>query len=407
MPTISMPSKIAATQALTPHVIFSGSTSQEREAKVEEVIKETGAVLIPPYDHGDIILGQGTVGKEMEEQFAARREGQVCTVHDPVDRDQLLEQGQDPHSQTTSERHARFVRPKRQLDAIIAPCGGGGLLSGIATYFADHLDRDDSSSSSPPTTATRTASSGSADTPSHQPSIFSLGTTPSTLLGQQDEYRHYPSPHPPPPPPPQAPQPKFQQASPIPSQGNSGRRRSPLIFAAEPSHQGADDARRSLAQGSRIESVKSLTIADGLRTPLGVLNWEVVRDARMVHGIYSVTEGEIKDAMRGLLERAKMVVEPSAAVALAVVLWDEGFRGLVQKRQLQEMRQPGKEEVRPWDVGVVVSGGNTTVEAIAKLFSPHAQEVESGDGTGEVQKGEREEGTVRMRGERTAENVAG
>lgn len=51
MPTISTPSKIAATQGYGAEVIFSGSTSEEREAVVEDVIKRTGAVLVPPYDH--------------------------------------------------------------------------------------------------------------------------------------------------------------------------------------------------------------------------------------------------------------------------------------------------------------------------------------------------------------------
>ena len=69
MPTISTPSKIAGTQHYTDHIIFSGSTSQEREGKVAEVIKETGAILVPPYDHPDIIVGQGTTALELQEQY--------------------------------------------------------------------------------------------------------------------------------------------------------------------------------------------------------------------------------------------------------------------------------------------------------------------------------------------------
>ena len=68
MPTISTPSKIAATQGYGAEVIFSGSTSEEREAVVEDVIKRTNAVLVPPYDHPDIILGQGTMALELESQ---------------------------------------------------------------------------------------------------------------------------------------------------------------------------------------------------------------------------------------------------------------------------------------------------------------------------------------------------
>ena len=68
MPTISTPSKIAATKGYGSEVVFSGSTSEEREAVVDNVIKRTNAVLVPPYDHPDIILGQGTMALELERQ---------------------------------------------------------------------------------------------------------------------------------------------------------------------------------------------------------------------------------------------------------------------------------------------------------------------------------------------------
>ena len=68
MPTISTPRKIAGTRKYTRNVIFSGWNSEEREEKVREVMGETGAVLVPPYDHPDVVAGQGTVGVEMEGQ---------------------------------------------------------------------------------------------------------------------------------------------------------------------------------------------------------------------------------------------------------------------------------------------------------------------------------------------------
>ncbi|OCL02304.1 tryptophan synthase beta subunit-like PLP-dependent enzyme, partial [Glonium stellatum] len=68
MPSISTPSKIAGTRSYGANVIFSGSTSQEREAVVADVIARTGATLVPPYDHPNIILGQGTVALELEAQ---------------------------------------------------------------------------------------------------------------------------------------------------------------------------------------------------------------------------------------------------------------------------------------------------------------------------------------------------
>lgn len=331
MPSISTSSKIVATQALTPHVIFSGSTSQEREEKVKEVVEQTGAVLIPPYDHGDIVLGQGTVGLELEEQFAGRRKGQVCTVNsNNVDDDEedtagrvngVTIEGAKRHG----EEEKRYKRPSKQLDAIITPCGGGGLLSGVSTYFFDG-DLDDD-----------TDKNGGFVAVGKHPSA--PATTPSILLGQQDEYTQLRQQQPPPHPP------TFNPGS-IPSTHLTKPQRTkptPLIFGAEPTHQGADDALRSLRSGHRIPTVKSLTIADGLRTPLGEINWSVISNQDKVKGIYGVSENEIKEAMRLLMERAKWFVEPSAVVGLAVVLYNEEFRGLVQREQQEERRRRFKD----------------------------------------------------------------
>ncbi|KAL5371817.1 hypothetical protein DPSP01_013979 [Paraphaeosphaeria sporulosa] len=74
------------------------------------------------------------------------------------------------------------------------------------------------------------------------------------------------------------------------------------ILAAEPRFEGGDDARRGVAVGERITTVKTLTIADGLRTPLGETNWKIVADPSHVHSLYLVTEDNIRDAMRLVLE---------------------------------------------------------------------------------------------------------
>ncbi|OCT47831.1 putative serine racemase [Cladophialophora carrionii] len=284
MPTISTASKIAGTRLYTPNVIFSGSTSQEREAVVADVVREKGAILVPPYDHPDIILGQGTAGLEMEEQFLEATATATAT-------------GTNPAAVTA-------------FDAVITPLGGGGLLGGTATYFSDK---------------------------------------PGTL-----------------------------------------------VFGAEPSFQGGDDGRRGLLEGRRIEHVKTLTIADGLRTPVGLTNWSIISDQRKVEGLYAVTEEQIKMAMRLVYERMKVVVEPSGCVGLAVVLFNAEFRDMVVQRQRQSQ---GEKEV--WDVGVVFSGGNTTMKALSKLFAD-AVEVRDGDTAKE-----REAGTVAMDGTRNVEDVAG
>jgi threonine dehydratase/serine racemase len=115
------------------------------------------------------------------------------------------------------------------------------------------------------------------------------------------------------------------------------------IFAAEP--RGADDAFRSKAAGQLIPQTGPKTIADGLLTSLGDLTWPVLRD--LVERVVTVNEDEIIAAMRLAWERAKLLIEPSAAVAVAAALSDE-FRGLAGLRR----------------VGVVLSGGNVNLDAL-------------------------------------------
>ena len=68
MPMISTPTKITAIMGHGARVVFSGSTSEEREKVVNEIIKKTRARLVPPDDHPDIILGQGMLGLEFQER---------------------------------------------------------------------------------------------------------------------------------------------------------------------------------------------------------------------------------------------------------------------------------------------------------------------------------------------------
>jgi threonine dehydratase/serine racemase len=115
------------------------------------------------------------------------------------------------------------------------------------------------------------------------------------------------------------------------------------IFAAEPA--GADDAARSKREGRLVPQLAPKTIADGLLTSLGALTWPVLRDR--VEDVIVVSDEEIVAAMRLCWERAKLLIEPSAAVAVAAVLSD-AFRaraGLVR-------------------VGVILSGGNVDLERL-------------------------------------------
>lgn len=190
-------------------------TLEARETTLAEVVRRTGAAFVPPYDHPHVIAGQGTVALELLEQVP-------------------------------------------ELDALVAPVGGGGLVSGLC----------------------------------------------------------------------------------VAAQGLEPRLR---IFAAEPA--GADDAARSKARGELVPQTDPHTLADGLRTGLGALTWPIVRDR--VERVVTVSEGAIVEAMRLLWERAKLLVEASAAVALAAVLSEE-FRTL-----------GGIERV-----GVVLSGGNVDLDLL-------------------------------------------
>jgi threonine dehydratase len=93
--------------------------------------------------------------------------------------------------------------------------------------------------------------------------------------------------------------------------------------------------------------------------------------------------------MRLVLERMKVFVEPSAVVALAVVLYDPDFRHWVWE---QQQANGGV----AWDVGIVFSGGNTTIEAIVGLF-----------GKQEGVEEKRAESKVGSDGAAVAENIAG
>ena len=113
------------------------------------------------------------------------------------------------------------------------------------------------------------------------------------------------------------------------------------IWGAEPA--GADDAFRSLRDGRLYPSVRPTTIADGLLTSLSDRTFRILY--RGLAGILTVDEPTIVEAMRLLWERAKLLVEPSAAVPLAAVLSNRD-------------RFDGKR------VGIILSGGNTNLDEL-------------------------------------------
>ncbi len=194
-------------------ITFCAPTLEAREATLRGIYEKTGAKVVHPYNDEQVIAGQGTAALE------------------------LLE-----------------VVP--ELDVVIAPVGGGGLLSGTA--------------------------------------IAVKGIEPGVR-----------------------------------------------IVAGEPEM--ADDAYRSVQAGTILPSQNPKTIADGLLTSLGTLTFPIIQ--QHVEQIVTVSEGGIMEAMRFIWERAKIIIEPSAAVAVAV-LWEK------------------KIDLSGLDVGLILSGGNVDLEKL-------------------------------------------
>ena len=113
------------------------------------------------------------------------------------------------------------------------------------------------------------------------------------------------------------------------------------VYGAEP--EAVDDAARSLATGVRQPPTGGTTVADGLRTALGVRPFEIIR--RNVTDIATVSDEQIVAAMRLVWEVMKIVIEPSSAVPVAALL---------------ERRLP----VAGRRVGVILTGGNVDLDAL-------------------------------------------
>ncbi|MHA2254271.1 MAG: threonine/serine dehydratase [Candidatus Kariarchaeaceae archaeon] len=114
-----------------------------------------------------------------------------------------------------------------------------------------------------------------------------------------------------------------------------------VVIGVEPEN--ANDAFLSFKDGTKIyPSINPNTIADGLRTNLGDITFDVIK--KNVDDIITVSESEIVNAMQFLWERMKLVIEPSGAVPLA------GLFKLVEG-ELKELYMNKK-------IGLIISGGN-------------------------------------------------
>ena len=194
-------------------ITFCEPTLEARESTLRKIAEETGSTVIHPYDNEHVIAGQGTAALEVLEDIA-------------------------------------------DLDVIIAPIGGGGLISGTS-IAATEIRKDI------------------------------------------------------------------------------------RVIAGEPEM--ADDAYRSVRAGEIIPSVNPKTVADGLLTSLGKITFPIIQER--VEQIITVSESAIIESMKFVWERAKIVIEPSAAVAIGV-LWE-------RKIDLSGLK-----------VGVILSGGNVDLEKL-------------------------------------------
>ncbi|HCC33130.1 MAG TPA: threonine ammonia-lyase, partial [Clostridiales bacterium] len=210
--------KVAAARGYGAEVIHHGTTSAERTALAQELARERGLAFVHAFDDPWVIAGQGTVGLEILEDLP-------------------------------------------EVDVVLVPVGGGGLIAGIATAVKE--------------------------------------TRPGAL-----------------------------------------------VFGVEPV--GGNSMQRSLEAGAITPLDHPRSIANGLLpTQPGELTFALAR--KYVDGILAVTDEEIRSAVVVLLERARLVVEPSGAATVAALL-------------------SGKVPGRGRRVVAVLSGGNVDLAVLADLI---------------------------------------
>ena len=226
MPSNAPAIKRAATLALGAEVVDVGLASSERLAIAEQLVREHGYIVIPPYDDEQIIAGQGTCGLEIVEDLP-------------------------------------------DVDLVVSPVSGGGLLSGVAA------------------------------------AVKSAVADPQKVK----------------------------------------------VFGVEPELAG--DTAESFRTGSIVTwsaELTSRTIADGLRTQsVGVRNFAHIQ--AFVDGVITVTEAEIRAAMRAIVAVTRLVPEPSGAVATAALLF--------HAHQLPPYRK----------AVAIVSGGNVDPALLAQALT--------------------------------------
>jgi threonine dehydratase len=216
MPSDAPAAKVEATRGYGAQVVFYDRQNESRDNMAEEICRERGALMVPPFDDPLIMAGAGTAAAE------------------------LLEEVPD-------------------LDVLVVPVSGGGLMAGSATA-AKHL----------------------------RPGIEIYGVEPET----------------------------------------------------------GDDTARSMERGERVTIPAPPTIADGLRvTAPGRLTFPIIQ--KLVRRVLLVSDGEMIETLSWMLQRMKLLVEPSGVAGAAAVRH--------RKADLAGRR-----------VGVILSGGNMDLAVLAK-----------------------------------------
>ncbi|GAC1652831.1 MAG: pyridoxal-phosphate dependent enzyme [Vulcanimicrobiaceae bacterium] len=219
MPKDAPKAKLDATRGYGAEIVLYVRSEEDRAVIAQQICDERGATLVPPYDDALIIAGQGTAALEL-------------------------------------------LREVPDLDIILVPTGGAGLLSGT--------------------------------------SVVAQGMNPNID-----------------------------------------------VYGVEPEN--GNDVQQSLAAGMRVTIPVPDTIADGMMTQSpGDITFSLVQ--RYARGVVTVTDEEIREAMRFAFQRLKLVIEPSGASSLAALMFDK-------------VQHAGKR------VGLIISGGNVDSATFAHIIA--------------------------------------
>ncbi|KAL7318836.1 hypothetical protein PS15m_002030 [Mucor circinelloides] len=128
------------------------------------------------------------------------------------------------------------------------------------------------------------------------------------------------------------------------------------VFAAEPA--AVDDTYRTFKNKERATNEVAKSVADGLLTNIGDIAYSEIH--KNVDDVFTVSEKEIVHAMELVWSRMKLCIEASAAVGVAVALYNKDFKDIVKKHSIKR-------------IGVVLCGGNVDLLKATELFQQYRE----------------------------------